>query len=296
MKPALSILLLLQLFFGPKAAPARQRCPAPEVPADSCFDLEAMSEGDRQEAERLLLQMLDSEALYTLAGGIKPASSGFVRFTVDSESEAPPELDNARRLLGSLRCGDLVFATVHHFRRLYPSARTGRLVRHFEGIVMATEPLRRTVTAHIGEFSRLGVSPHSHPLEILMAVEHADESPRWRGYGRMFGFPAEAVEFFVRAGEQSRRKGEFVPRRFVTLPTYARADRGVVYAVDRDADETPQDRLFRRQVEAVLRAYEKRRMEYIGPGKRGAARLLRDWYCPDGLCCSLPPPPGGSDP
>lgn len=274
---------------GQKDAGSRHSTAA--VPADLCFAMEGLSQDDRDAAEALLLKMLDSEALYTLAGGIKPISSTFVSFTVDAEAGSLALVDRARRLLGQIRCGDLVLATVYPFRRIYASEKTGRKYRHFHGAVIATEPLRRLLEKYSSEFAGLGVSPHSHPLEVLMAVEHGDELPRWRGYGRLFGFPADAVDFFVRAGGHQLLTGEFVQRRFISLPTYARPDRGVVYAVARDAEDSAEDRELRRRIEAVLASYRERRARNIGPGKPGAARLLREWYCPDGRTCALPPAP-----
>ncbi|MGC8794056.1 MAG: hypothetical protein ACP5U2_11765 [Bryobacteraceae bacterium] len=259
--------------------------------AEACFDVESLPADSREAAEELFLKMLDSEGLYTLAGGIKPASSGFVRFVVDAEATTLDEVDKARRLLEHFRCMDHVFATVHHFRRISWHPKTGRPERHYEGIVIAVEPFRRLVRRYEGEFARLGVSPHSHPMEVLMAIEHADQVPRWRGYGRIFGFPQEAVDFFVRAGEQQEKGGPFVRRRFVSLPTYARAERGVVYAVAEDVPETEEDERLRKAAEAALAEYRERRGRYVGAGKPGVARLLRDWFCPDGGACRLPPAP-----
>ncbi len=269
------------------AAPAA----ASDPPAASCFSVEDLPVEERAEAEELFLKILDSEGLYTIAGGIKPASSGFVRFALDADADSLQPVDRARRLLERFRCGDLVLATVHHFRKIYGHPKTGRRERHYEGIVLAAEPLRRLVRQYEREFALLGVSPHSHPVEILMAVEHAGELERWRGYGRLFGFPAPAVDFFVEAGSRQQKTGGFVKRRFVSLPTFERAQRGVVYAVAEDAGESEEDARLRRAIEAALADYKERRERYIGPGRPGVARLLRDWFCPDGKLCALPAAP-----
>lgn len=278
---------------APAATDATAQCCA--VEPSSCFPVESLAPRHQAAAEALFLKILDSEALYTLAGGIKPASSGFVRFVLDAESESLAAVDHTRRLLESFRCGDHVLATVHHFRRLYRNPKTGRTERHYEGIVVATGRLREFVQRHIAEFARLGVSPYSHPLEVLMAIEYANERERWRGYGRIFGFPAAAVDFFVEAGMRQKATGEFVNRRFVSLPTFARSERGVVYAVAENAEETEDDRRLRQAVEAALAEYRRRRQDYIGPQKPGAARLLRDWFCTNGKC-SLPPQPAPQSP
>lgn len=287
----LALLLLPAAHAVPRPGAAAANETGELARAEGCFDVESLPDEDREAAENLFLQVLDSEGLYTLAGGIKPASSGFFRCIVDAEAPATEEVDRARRLLERFRCGDLVFATVHHFRRIYVNPQNGRSERHYEGIVIAVGPLRRLVQQHKAEFARLGVSPHSHPMEVLMAIEHADPALRWRGYGRIFGFPSAAVDFFVQAGELQEKSGRFVKRRFISLPTYARPERGVVYAVAEEAEETPDDQKLRHAVEAALAAYRQRRERYIGAGKAGAARLLRDWFCPEGGVCRLPPAP-----
>jgi len=270
---------------------ASVRASGPPVKADSCFPVEGLPTEDRLEAEELFLRILDSEGLYTVVGGIKPASSGFVRFVLDAGAESLEPVDRARRLLATFRCGDLVFATVHHFRRIYGQEGMGKGKRHYEGIVFAVEPLRRLVRLHEREFALLGVSPHSHPMEVLMAVEYANEPGRWRGYGRLFGFPPAAVAFFVEAGSLQQSSGVFVKRRFVSLPTFERPDRGVVYAVAEDAGESEDDLRLRRAVEGALADYKARRERYIGPGKQGVTRLLRDWFCRGKKLCSLPAAP-----
>lgn len=263
---------------------------APAVRPADCFPVEQLGGSERAEAEALFLRILDSEALYTVAGGLKPVSSGFVRLTARADAGALPEVDRQRRLLAHFRCGDAVFATVHHFRALHEAPDGGGRVRYFDGIVMAPAAVRRTVARYEAEFAALGVSPHSHPMEVLLAVESADEAARWRGYGRLFGYPAEAVEFFVHAGVRQRETGQLEPRRFVLLPTFARPDRGLVYAVAADAPETGADAALRQAVEATLADYRQRRARYVGPGKPGVARLLRDWFCPDRRGCRLPAP------
>jgi hypothetical protein len=289
----LALLLLPAAQAGPWPGSADANETGAPARAEACFDVASLPDDDREAAENLFLHVLDSEGLYTLAGGIKPASSGFVRFIVDAEAPALEEVDRARRLLERFRCGDLVFATVHHFRRIYARSIDGRKERHYEGIVIAVGPLRRLIQQYAAEFARLGVSPHSHPMEVLMAIEHSDPAPRWRGYGRIFGFPTAAVDFFVQAGELQEKGGHFVKRRFVSLPTYARAERGVVYAVAEDAAETEDDKWLRQAVDAALAEYRQRRERYIGAGKAGAAQLLRDWFCPNGGVCRLPPAPVG---
>ncbi|NJM52355.1 MAG: hypothetical protein HC846_02550 [Blastocatellia bacterium] len=68
-----------------------------------CFPFERLPPEKRKKAEDLLLKALDSEALYTIVGGLKPMSSGFAsfQFTIREprgviESEAVELLQNIR--------------------------------------------------------------------------------------------------------------------------------------------------------------------------------------------------------
>lgn len=253
-----------------------------------CFDLSMLEENDRRAADELFLKILDSEALYTVVGGLKPISSGFVRFTVDADAPNLEGVDSARRLLHYFRCGDLVYATVYHFRKTYENSKTGKKQRYYDGVAIARQALKRIVKEYEAEFARLGVSPHSDPMEVVLAVEHSEELARWRGYGRLFGFPSFAVEFFVDAGRRQMETGEFVKRRFISFPTFTREERGFVYAVAEDHEEEESERRLRASVNAVLAEYRQRRKKYIGDTRQGAAQLLRDWFCPDGRRCALP--------
>ncbi|MCY7375395.1 MAG: hypothetical protein LH472_05430 [Pyrinomonadaceae bacterium] len=47
-----------------------------------CFAFENLPVEQRNRAEELLLKALDSEALYTIVGNIKPMSSGFQNFQI----------------------------------------------------------------------------------------------------------------------------------------------------------------------------------------------------------------------
>lgn len=270
------------------SAGTSQRTP---ISAPECFPVEALSPEDRTAAEALFLRILDSEGLYTVIGGIKPMSSGFSRFSLDAAEPDWQALNRDRRLLESFRCGDEVFATVHHFASTYPNTKTNRQERAYEGVVFARGPVRQALERYGKHFLPLGITPDSHPLEALLTIEHASAGPRWRGYGLLFGFPESAVDFFVEAGLSQQQTGKFVERDFLSSPTYERAERGVVYAVPKGHAAGPEDERFRQPMAAILAEYRKRRQEYVGEGKPGVAAMLRDWFCRPGPGCRLPAVP-----
>ncbi len=250
----------------------------PATPEQACFPVEALAGPDRELAESLFLRLMDSEALYTVAGGAKPVSSGFVRFQL-AEGSPLDAIDRVRRVLQAFRCGGELLATVHRFQRTYPD-NNGKPSRFYDGVVLHRTAVRRTVERHRAFFAGLGVSPNSHPVEVLLAVEDAPEEARWRGYGHLFGYPDEAVDFFVSAGIREKREQRRVPRRFISIPTFARAERGVVYAVAEDAEEPEQGRRLRQQLERILAEYRVRRQRHSQGGRVDVVFMLREWLDP----------------
>lgn len=254
-----------------------------------CFPFERLSPELRPAAEALLLKALDNEGLFTIVGGIKPMSSGFVSFRFESRiprdsnkarerSETLGKLSETREILASFRCGDFLYADVHHFSKTFE----GR--RFADGVVFHRPAVAAMVTAKRDFFERWGITANSHPLEILYAVEYDESGARFGGYGFLFGYPDYAVDFFVRAAAEEEFTGKFVVRDFVSVPTFESPTNRFVYAVPKGQQETEADRLLKARSDKLLAEYRKRRAEYIGPGKKGAAAMLRDWFCAGESC------------
>ena len=259
---------------------------AQTIPREQCFPIEQLSEPQQKAASDLFLKLMDSEALYTVIGAAKPMSGGYTTFKLPADSLEATTIDEARRYLALFQCGGDLFATVHHFARLFPGKDTKTLERYFDGVVFNRTGLRRTIIAHKDFFIPLGLSENAHPMEVLMAIEYLEGPSRFRGLGYLYGYPDYAVDFFVSASRQQTFTGVFVPRDFVAMPTFARADRGVVYAIEKGATERDADKQFRTQLAPILEDYKRRRDEYVGDGKPGIIALLRDWFCQSSTCKS----------
>lgn len=218
---------------------------AQPVLREQCFPIETLPEAERPAAEALFLKLLDSEALYTVAGGIKPMSAGFVMYRLSASAIEASEVDRARRYLDLFRCGAELVATVHHFARVYPDEKTKEMQRYFDGVVFHRRGLQRTLQKHRDFFAPAGVTPNTTPVEALLATEYLEGPPRLRGLGYLFGYPDYAVDFLAAAAKQQAFTGKFVERDFISSPTFARADRGVVYAVPKGHVENDADRELR---------------------------------------------------
>jgi hypothetical protein len=239
---------------------------------------------ERPAAEELFLKVMDSEALYTVIGGVKPMSSGFVSFRLPSSSLDAAKIDQARRHLALFRCGEKLLATVHHFVRLYPDKDSQTMERYFEGVVFHRAGMQRAIRSHKAFFYPEGLTEHSNPMEVLMTIDFVEGPARLRGLGYLFGYPDHAVDFFASAAKEQALTGRFVERDFLSSPTFARAERGVVYAVPKGHVERDEDRTLRTELEKILVEYRKRRERFIGEGKPGVVAMLREWFCVEVTC------------
>lgn len=298
---------------------AQQTVSAQGSSREECFPLQKLSPELRVKAEELLLKALDDSALYSFVGQIKPMSSGFaaVQMTVafprteiaDAEAavkelstkpqdqltsaekfrlssakiaverrDALAKITEMREILKHWRCGDEIFADVQHFNRVYDGK------RFLDAFVMSAPRLKQMLTDKATYFSRWGITPNSHPLEVLYTVDADETNAREGGYGYLFGYPDHAVRFFVTAGDEEKFSGQFIARDFISIPTFARETNSFVYAVPKGYTATAVDNDLRKKTEPILAAYKKRRAEYIGEGKKGVVEMLRDWFCTTSGC------------
>jgi len=271
----LLIALLLTIWAAPLAA---QPQTAAGVPRQDCFPLESLPAPLRSKAEELLLKALDSETLYTIVGGLKPMSSGFATYHFSVANPDLREIEEARQILATWRCGETLFADVHHFAKTAIDSKTKLEMRFAEAMVYHRWSAAAALKKHAAFFAPYGLSANAHPVEVALAVEYSAPGPRWRGYGYLFGYPDYAVDFFVRAGEEQEKTGQFVKREFYSVPTYVADQRRFVWAVPVGHQERDEDRAIKQQAEKILAAYRERRGRYIGEGKKGVSELLRDWF------------------
>lgn len=253
-----------------------------------CFPVESLSPREQREAERVLLEFADREGLYTLAGGIKPISSDVrdlvVRIAPTVDSVALATLDAQRRIAAALNCGE-IGAFVEVFTATQ-RRRDSSEVRNTSMVIFHRGAVQRTIEAHAAFFATLGVTPSTDPREVVLAVENAPRAPRWRGYGYLFGYPDDAVDFFVRAGEEGDATGKLVPRDFRRIETWhkfaggngeAPALSSFVFAVPKGAPESAQESALRAAASPVYARYAGERTASIRPDSSGAVALFRRW-------------------
>ena len=295
---ALVIAALLPIACATRTAPATSPSGEPGVTRAECFPTESLSADLRAKSEEMLLKALDNEALYTLAGGLKPMSTVGTTMTFSVESPDTSAIAERRRMLAAWRCGDAIFADVRVFRAINDGKRSA------SSEVFYRPAMDAVLQRHARFFAPLGLTTGSHPMEVLTTIEWSERGPRWRGQGYLYGYPDYAVDFFVESGEAEAAGGAFVPRDPIRVPTFAAgADRSnFVWTVPKGHQETDADRAIRTRASEILAAYTVRRVKYIGAGKPGAFALLRDWYCGERGRCSpanagvVAPSAGSKDP
>ena len=203
----------------------------------------------------LIRDAADQEALYTLAGGLKPMSSGIWQGSFELEDPDLDELRDVRRALGLLR-NDVWYADV----QVYDNADDGE--RWAEAFVVHREALARMIERLQPFWSPWGITPCTHPAEVVTIVDRMPRADRWRGYGHLFGYPDDAVDFFVEAGlanDDGREVGPGKDREFVQIPTHVAESGRFTYAVPMDHEPTDADRALAERAALILAAYEQRR-------------------------------------
>lgn len=276
---AASLSLLIALGMLPSPAAAQEQRPAQPttttvttgVPRAECFPLETLPAELRPRAEALLLKLLDGEGLYTLVGGLKPMSSGIASYQINIKKPVLKEVEEARRILATFRCGDAFYADVLPYHQVYAEKRS------LEAVIFHRPTVEKAVRTYEAFFAPFGIGPAAHPMAIALQLENDPSSARVRGLGYLFGYPQHAVDFFATASEKQAKSGKLVPRDFFQIPTFASPTGRFVYAVPKGYKEAEVDRQLRLRAQSILTAYKERRARYIGEGKPGVVALLRDW-------------------
>ncbi|MAC18092.1 MAG: hypothetical protein CMJ23_00140 [Phycisphaerae bacterium] len=203
----------------------------------------------------ILREAADHEALYTLAGGLKPMSTGIWRGSFSVEDPDLTDLREARRALAVLR-NDAWYADVQVFNREHDGERAAH------GFVVHRRALARMIERHEAFWNPWGITSGTHPSEVVAVVDRMPRADRWRGYGYLFGYPDHAVDFFVESGlaaEDGREVGPGKDREFIQIPTQAADSGRFTYAVPPGHVPTITDRRLAQEAERILAAYAGRR-------------------------------------
>lgn len=243
---------------GCAAAPPAPLAPAPAAVAASAG---VAPTPDVARSRQLLEVALEREALYTIAGGLKPMSTGFWQARLNVADTDTTELDAVRAALSLWHTPDL-YADVQSFQAVHEGKRT------VEAYVVHVPAMAAMLHRHRRFWAGYGITPASHPAEVLAVTERMEQEDRWRGYGYLFGYPDYAVDFFVDAGRRAREGGGEVgpgkDRRFIAVPV-ASADTGrFTWAAPLDHVPGPEDERIRSTALTILERYRSLRPRLQG--------------------------------
>jgi len=219
----------------------------------------------------LALQMLDSEALYTVSGGVKPVSEGFWRTRILKSEGTSEVLVEMRKMLRQLPLGENFETGVLVFSNI-PGDHSSA-----SAFVAHRLSLEKLMARRRDVFEELQVSASQSAQEIMQAAERAKGGLRWKAFGLLFGYPDHAVDFFVQAGEKQHLTGEFQKRDFFQIPTYASDEGRFVYAVPQGYQPIDLDLRLRMNAISILDRYKSQRQINVNCSSLSGTVLLHDW-------------------
>ena len=257
---------------------------APEVPRAECFPIERVEPALRAKAEALLQETMDSQALYTVIGGLKPMTSSFLSSlsggkTIGALTYAKSELqaggavlakiDELRRTMVVLRCGDdIQSAVLTDMDMSTGSADRGAI----EPFVFHMPAVRNVIALFPSYFSRLAITPQTSPETMLFTMDRINASAPTN---------LEARREWVR-GETPAAPGPPADTRIIMrIPSFTGETNWYRKA---SVDDSPEDAALRVKAGQILAEDRTRREKYIGAGKPGVVAMLRDWFCVRDQC------------
>jgi len=253
---------------------------------------EMLSENDRAKAYSLLAKALDHEALYSLMANLKPISSigyslsyplgkdstqidgsqNVVSIYKDTVVTSLADINSWNNVLKALSFNEYQFLLV-------PFKNVWKGERNMQILLCRTDLLDSVLVAQAPFFAQWGFVPGSDPSTILTAIEFEERNDRYRAYGYLFGYPEQAVNFFVEASQQQQKTGDFVQRSFFHIPVYAKDTGHFTYALPKDYQHLPTDSVTYYKAVDVLYKYQSMRSQFVNEhGHLEALNLYRSWW------------------
>jgi hypothetical protein len=258
-----------QIAFGPTKGIVRH---PDSVRREDCFAIESLPKELQKLSKKILLDALDSEALYTIVGGIKPVSEGFHSFFIEATEPDGDELARIERAMTAWQCGGCFEAGILPFDHLFDGK------RYVSAWIAKRSSLAGAVRNEEAWFTKMGLTENTSAQAALLAIERSSSrEDRWRGFGLLFGYPKDAIDFFVLAGTHQATTGEFVERDFRNFPTHDRKTGGFVYAVPKLSPESESELAVREKVESILAEYRAhRKLKIVKDDAEQVVELIRD--------------------
>jgi hypothetical protein len=218
--------------------------------------LKKMDLTEKKLANSMLINALDHEGIYTILDTLKPMSSvQFFRMPLYSndlqqKDSAQKAVELIQKVVNKLSVDDFKFV-------LNPFERIDSIYRNMEVYVFRKSRLQSLLKTHAAFYQPLGMSPEADPASVIAITEFEKKYDRWRSYGYLFGYPDNAVDFFVEAGRVQDSTGVFVKRDFFAIPVYA-GDKGhFTYAIPKGYKPSETDSVIYYKAIVTLQKYKR---------------------------------------
>jgi hypothetical protein len=240
----------------------------------NCFPFEKSPKYLRVKAERILLTALDSEALYTFIGPLKPMSSGFLSLRFRPEMRALA-LEEMEAIFETFYCGEEIQSGLLVYEAIYNGWEMADFYIGRKSFIQ-----KKLSETHV--FLELSIREEDFNFDKLL--KEVDQSQRlilFQRFGTLFGLPEEAIDFFKEAEQKidSEKKGEN-DRDFFSIPVYDREKGAFVWAVPLGHEPRVAEQELLRTAQEILKEYKKRRAQWVDGNHQGASALIREWYRP----------------
>lgn len=223
------------------------------------FSLQAQTiqynRADSLMADSLLSLAFQNEALYSLQGPLKPIST-VAQFSMllDSITHLPLYSADFYRFMQLQKVANWLSNERFDFV-IIPFARLFNHQRTMQMVVANRAQLAEELLNRRDFWFYWGLVPQSSPAIVITVVENAEKYRRFEGYGYLFGYPQNAVDFFVEAARIHDETGEFVSRSFYQMPVYSGQSGRFVYAIPENAEPRPEDLTIRKEAEIILNSF-----------------------------------------
>lgn len=246
-----------------------------------CFPIERLPMRLRPLASKILKKALDSEALYTITIAMKPMSSDFISVSADNSTSSKQKVDDIAQILKAFRCGKTIQAELIEFKNRFEGK------TYYSPIIYNRVAFDQLMLRESAFFSRLGdIYDEDGRIDFrktVLAVENSQPPVRFRGYGLLFGYPKEAVDFFVKLYRKKLKTNRYVKREFISIPTFSSRDGNFVWAVPDSSVVTRLERQMRDTAYTILHEYSRRRSS--ATEGRSSVQLIRNWFSiGNGIC------------
>ncbi|WP_295119707.1 hypothetical protein [uncultured Chitinophaga sp.] len=228
-------------------------------------------------ADSMLTWALDHEAIYTLLDTLKPISSvKYLQYPVAKSATAkdgdpvvthpdslPALAAKYARICEKLSKGDHRFIMV-------PFAQAYGHKRMMEIYAVRKSKFAAVLEQHAAFFNQWGFTAASDPAVVLSVIEFEKPYDRNRAYGYFFGYPDYAVDFFIKAEQDTTVR--LVPRDFFAIPVYAGQKGYFTYAMPKGHNPSQIDSVIFRNAQVTLERYKAARSK-----DKSAVSLWRKW-------------------